>query len=275
MCVDKTVTIILPTHNHPPTLKFSIQSILQQSYDNFELVVIGDGIEEDSRGIIKELMALDDRIKFLDVPKSIRHGEKWRDTVIRNSSSKYIAYHGDDDLMLPSHLETVLNEIESSNFIHTLPIKVGRERGLNFLPTDISIQGCLDWHLSDEVHNAVSLTGVMHSRELYLSLPVGWEEAPVGIPSDLFMWKKFFVAEGFIGKSSKVSTTIKLDAAHRINMSYAERYTEIESWWHKMKDPTFETTWGQLTRVALHRVAVNQFLRILSLERELNSSKQS
>ena len=271
----QTVTVILPTHNHASTLNFSIKSILQQSFEDFNLVLIGDGVQEDSRKIINKFLEIDDRVQFLDVPKSKRHGEKWRDTVIRESNSKYIAYHGDDDLMLPKHLETLLGEIENSNFIHTLPILIGKEGELNFLPTDISIQSCLDWHLRDEVHNAVSLTGVMHTRELYMSLPVGWEVAPIGIPTDLFMWKKFFAAEGFHGKSSRVSTTIKLDASHRTKLSDTERQIEIETWWNKIHEPNFHLTWGQLTREAVHKLSVNQFLRILNLEIELNTLKQA
>jgi glycosyltransferase involved in cell wall biosynthesis len=275
MGIGKTVTVILPTHNHPATLSYSIRSILEQSFEDFNLVVIGDGIRVDSRDIICEFMERDNRVEFLDVPKSKRHGEQWRDAVIRESNSKYIAYHGDDDLMLPKHLETLLSEIENSNFIHTLPIQVGKEGKLNFLPTDISIRGCLNWHLSDEVHNAVSLTGVMHSRELYLNLPVGWEEAPVGIPSDLFMWKKFFAADEFNGKSSRVSTTIKLDASRRMNLSDTERQAEIESWWYKIHEPNFQVIWGQLTGGAVHRLSVNQFLRILNLEFELDLLKEA
>lgn len=271
----QTVTVILPTHNHASTLNFSIKSILQQSFEDFNLVLIGDGVQEDSRKIINKFLEIDDRVQFLDVPKSKRHGEKWRDTVIRESNSKYIAYHGDDDLMLPKHLETLLGEIENSNFIHTLPIQIGKQGELNFLPTDISIQSCLDWHLRDEVHNAVSLTGVMHTRELYMSLPVGWEETPIGIPTDLFMWKKFFSAEGFHGKSSRVSTTIKLDASHRTKLSDTERQIEIETWWNKIHEPNFHFTWGQLTREAVHKLSVNQFLRILNLEIELNTLKQA
>lgn len=271
----RTVTIILPTHNHPATLSYSISSILEQSFEDFNLVVIGDGVQKDSRIIIDKFLDIDNRVEFLDVLKSKRHGEKWRDTVIRESNSRYIAYHGDDDLMLPKHLETLLGEIENSDFIHTLPIQVGKEGELSFLPTDLSIQACLDWHLSPGVHNAVSLTGAMHLRELYLRLPVGWEETPDGIPSDLFMWKKFFAADRFIGKSSRVSTTIKLDASLRTDLSDAERHKEIETWWHKMHEPNFQATWEQLTRGAVHRLSINQFLRILNLENELNMSKQA
>lgn len=269
------LTVILPTHNHPSTLEFSIRSILQQSFRNFHLVVIGDGVKEETRTVVKGFMEMDNRIVFLDVPKSIRHGEAWRDKVIRDSFSEYIAYHGDDDLMLPDHLETLLSEIEGSNFIHSLPIKVGKEGDLNLFPTDISIQEYLDWYLSDQVHTSFSLTGVVHSRELYMSLPIGWEEAPIGIPSDLFMWKKFFASAGFEGKSSTASTTIKLDASIRVGMSDAERRAEIEFWWNKTQEAKFQITWRQLTQQTAHNVAARQFLRILNLEVELNRLKQS
>jgi glycosyltransferase involved in cell wall biosynthesis len=254
------VTVILPTHDHASTLEFSIRSILEQSFQNFELVVIGDGINDDSRSIIKNFLIQDKRIRLVDEPKSSRHGELIRDKVVRASSSKYIAYHGDDDLMMPNHLETMLGEIDNSDFIHTLPIQVGVGGTLKYLPIDISLQECLDWHLGEKIQNAVSLTGVIHSKESYMNLPVGWSEAPIEFPSDLFMWRKYFALAGFSGKTSAFSTTIKLDASVRKSMSATERAAEINEWWGKIHEPDFQKNWELMTNSAVQKNAVQQFL---------------
>ena len=42
------VTVIIPTHNHPGPLAFSIASVLQQSFEDLSLVVIGDGVGDDT-----------------------------------------------------------------------------------------------------------------------------------------------------------------------------------------------------------------------------------
>ena len=254
------VTVILPTHDHASTLEFSVRSILNQSFQDLELVIIGDGIGDDSRSIIKFFLDQDKRVRLLDKQKSIRHGELIRDLVIRESNSKYIAYHGDDDLMLPNHLETMLEEIGDSDFIHPLPIQVGADGILNYLPADLSNQESIKWHLSEKNQNAVSLTGVVHTRESYLQLPIGWREAPKEIPSDLYMWKQYFSLTGFRGKTSTISTTIKLDASFRKEMSVVERNAEINDWWMRICEPDFQKKWERLTNEAVQRLAVQQFI---------------
>jgi len=254
------VTVILPTHDHASTLEFSIRSILEQSFQNFELVVVGDGIGDDSRLIIKSFLTQDKRVRLIDKPKSIRHGELIRDLVIRESNSTYVACHGDDDLMLPNHLETMLGGIGDSDFIHTLPIQVSVGGALNYLPIDISLQECLDWHLGEKIQNAVSLTGVLHSKQSYMNLPVGWSEAPSEWPSDLFMWRKYFALADFSGKTSSFSTTIKLDASLRKGMTAVERTAEIKDWWAKIHEPGFQKKWELMTNRAVQKTAVQQFL---------------
>jgi GalNAc5-diNAcBac-PP-undecaprenol beta-1,3-glucosyltransferase len=260
MTTFEPVTVILPTHDHASTLEFSIQSILEQSFQDFELVVVGDGIGEDSRAIIRKFLTQDKRVRLIDQPKSIRHGELIRDLVIRESNSTYIAYHGDDDLMMPNHLETMLGEIENSDFIHTLPIQVGVGGALNYSPIDISLQECLDWHLGEKIQNAVSLTGVLHSKQSYMNLPVGWSEAPIELPSDLFMWRKYFALAGFSGKTASLSTTIKLDASIRKGMHAIERTTEINEWWVKLHEPGFQKKWERMTNEAVQKGAVQQLI---------------
>lgn len=271
--IENTVTVILPTHNHASTLEYSIQSVLEQTFKDFALVIIGDGINEDSRLIIRKFLETDRRISFLDEPKSTRHGESHRDRVIRMSTSSYIAYHGDDDLMLPNHLETMLTEIGESDFIHALPIQVGIKGLLNYLPTDISIQECLHWHLSEKIQNAVSLTGVMHTKNSYLTLPIGWSEAPREIPSDLYMWKKYFATDGFRGRTSTSSTTIKLDNSLRSGMNDAERAKEIKQWWETIHAPEFQKKWDYLVREAVHKSAVQHFIAKLRTDAEYLQEK--
>lgn len=268
MNIEKFVTVILPTYKHATTLEYSILSVLEQTFKDFALVIIGDGIDEDSRAIIRKFLELDRRVSFLDEPKSPRHGELHRDRVIRKSSSKYIAYHGDDDLMLANHLETMLLEIGDSDFIHTLPIQIGIDGSLTYLPTDISIQECLDWHLSEKIQNAVSLTGVVHTRKSYLALPVGWSEAPKGIPSDLLMWKKYFAAVSFRGRTSPYATTIKLDASLRLGMTDDERAKEIRQWWERIHSHDFRSNWDRLVQESVQKLAVQQFIAKLKTDAE-------
>ena len=106
---DPPVTVILPTHDHAALLPFAIASVTEQSFGDFALVVIGDGVDDATRDVVADVCRRDPRVSFLDRPKALRHAEEVRDEVIGSTDSAVIAYHGDDDLLLPWHLREMLD----------------------------------------------------------------------------------------------------------------------------------------------------------------------
>ena len=106
------VTVIVPTHDHAATLALSVRSVLEQSIADIDVVVIGDGVGDDTRAVMADMTASDERVAFHDLPKAGRTVEPHRHAVLGSVTSAVIAYHGDDDLMLPSHLGTMLELLE-------------------------------------------------------------------------------------------------------------------------------------------------------------------
>ena len=103
------ISIIMATYNTDKTiLKQSIDSILNQTYNNFEFIIIVDGDCEDIK-IVKEYS--DDRIKIIKneknmgLPTSLNIG-------IENSSGEYIARMDSDDIAISNRLEIQLNYME-------------------------------------------------------------------------------------------------------------------------------------------------------------------
>ena len=64
------ITIVMPTFNDEKYLKKSIQDILNQTYDNFELIIVNDGSEDNSEEIILSFCDNDNRIKYFKKEKS-------------------------------------------------------------------------------------------------------------------------------------------------------------------------------------------------------------
>ena len=62
---EPLVTVVLATHNRPKLLKIAIQSVLDQTYRNIELMVVNDG-GEDVGGIVQSFK--DSRIKYFSIP---------------------------------------------------------------------------------------------------------------------------------------------------------------------------------------------------------------
>ena len=67
-------TVIVPTHDHGPTLRLSVGSALAQTVEDIEVLVVGDGVPDVTREIVGELSRVDERVHFFDHPKGQRHG---------------------------------------------------------------------------------------------------------------------------------------------------------------------------------------------------------
>ncbi len=105
------VSVIVPTHDRPEMLAAAIQSILDQSYPNVEIVVVNDaGMDV---GEVVARFNRDGRIVLVghDTNRGLAAA---RNTGIRHARGKYIAYLDDDDLYYPDHLGTLVRHLESS-----------------------------------------------------------------------------------------------------------------------------------------------------------------
>lgn len=104
MSDNPLVSVIMPVFNGETFLKESIQSILNQTYKNFEFIIINDGSTDTSASILSHFTNKDNRIKiytFLDNAGVVRCLNKG----IELSQGKYIARMDADDISLPNRLK--------------------------------------------------------------------------------------------------------------------------------------------------------------------------
>jgi len=98
------ISVIIPTYNRAQVLSRAIQSVLKQTFNDFELIIVDDGSSDNTDEIVKEYIKKDNRIKYIkhDVNKG---GNKARNTGINNSLGDYITFLDSDDEYLPNNLE--------------------------------------------------------------------------------------------------------------------------------------------------------------------------
>ena len=106
------VSVIVPTYNRPEMLAGCLQSILNQTYPNVEIIVVNDG-GVDVRKIIDPLKQKN-MITILEHPAN-RGMAAARNTGIAVARGKYLAYLDDDDSYLPHHIETLVNFLENND----------------------------------------------------------------------------------------------------------------------------------------------------------------
>lgn len=118
---DEKITVIMASYNYETYIKEAIESVIAQTYPNWELVIVDDGSKDNSVSVIKEYCKKDSRIKLYKHPKSKNKGLK--DTLllgIKNAQSKWISFLEADDKYSLDNLEKRMEIIKSNpgvNFI--------------------------------------------------------------------------------------------------------------------------------------------------------------
>lgn len=226
-------TVIIPTFDHGPTLKYSIDSVLKQSYQDFEIYVIGDGAPDITREVMSKLVKQDKRIHYIDRPKGPRNGEIYRDDVIRSHESDFVAYLSDDDMWLPNHLDIMSKFLQRADFAHTLHV--------NVFPDSNLMTQVVFLDLEEDIHEmktngnyGFGLSFGAHRRDFYLQLPYGWRTTPKGTNTDLYMWRQFVEQPGCRLVSIGVPTGIHYSSADRKTWEMSRRLDELKDWQERL-----------------------------------------
>jgi glycosyltransferase involved in cell wall biosynthesis len=112
------VSVIIPCYNAMPYLSETVDSVLRQTYTNFEIIIIDDGSSDKTVEWASQLT--DPRIKLISQENKGAAGA--RNTGIANSQGEYIAFLDADDLWEPTKLEKqvqCLDKNSSVGLVHT------------------------------------------------------------------------------------------------------------------------------------------------------------
>lgn len=101
------VSIITPSYNCSKFIASTIESVLAQTYPNWEMVITDDYSTDDSVKIIEVYVSRDSRIRLLKLEKNSGAGVA-RNNSIKESKGQYIAFLDSDDRWLPTKLEKQL-----------------------------------------------------------------------------------------------------------------------------------------------------------------------
>lgn len=104
-------SVIIPAYNRAYILPRTIQSVLDQKFENWELIVIDDGSKDNTAELMKQYS--DNRIQYFYQDNSERSAA--RNNGISRSKGKYICFLDSDDEFLPEHLSGLYSFIQSEN----------------------------------------------------------------------------------------------------------------------------------------------------------------
>lgn len=112
---NPSISVVIPAYNHEKFIKETIESILNQTFEDFELIIIDDRSTDKTAQLIKEFS--DKRIRFYenDENKGIFHN---RSLGVNLAKGKYIALLDSDDLMYPNRLQVQYDFLEKNSDTH-------------------------------------------------------------------------------------------------------------------------------------------------------------
>lgn len=185
-------TVILPTSaGRGACLDVAIPSTLRQSVTDFEVIVVGDGVDDSTRATIERWCSTDERVRFVDRPKHRRRGEPYRHEILsERSHGGIVAYLLDRDVWFSDHLAELQRLLADADFAATLPTHDVGDRLVPMLDRPMLTELAAAWRWGGADHVAPMST-VGHRLDAYHRLPHGWRETPPGTATDSYMWRQF------------------------------------------------------------------------------------
>lgn len=105
------ISVIIPSYNSGKFLNEAIESAVNQTYKNLEIIIVNDGSSDNTEKIAKEWQFKDSRVKYFKHQQN-KGLAAARNTGIKNSKGEYLAFLDADDIWLPKKVEIQLKKIK-------------------------------------------------------------------------------------------------------------------------------------------------------------------
>ena len=106
------VSVLMPAYNVEKYIGEAIDSVLNQTFTDFEFIIVNDGSTDNTAKIIKQYAKKDKRIRFIDNHSNLGIS-RTRNNLLSLSNTEYIAYLDSDDRMKPNRLAIQYRYMES------------------------------------------------------------------------------------------------------------------------------------------------------------------
>ena len=113
---NKLVSIITPTYNCAKFIAKTIDSVLAQTYENWEMIIVDDRSEDNTKEIVEKYVQRDSRIKYHILEKNSGAAVA-RTTAMKIARGSYMAFLDSDDLWMPDKLELQIRWMEENGHV--------------------------------------------------------------------------------------------------------------------------------------------------------------
>lgn len=212
--MEEKISVIVVTYNRLDYLKLTVEAILQQTYRNIEVVVIGDGHQADVEEYINNHE--DQRISYLFVDHC-GYPAKGRNLGIKNTNGPLIAFCDDDDVWLPNKLAKQMDVFKenqgvvlccTNRVIINSDGEISDKKSLAFLPGEFNLSNLL-------VSNFVSYSSVVLKRAVLEKTGLFPDEMKFKAIEDYHLW----IRVAYFGEVHFLNEDLVLYRVHNSNIT--------------------------------------------------------
>lgn len=132
MSVTPLFSVVIPAYNRAHSIRQAIDSVLKQTEQRFEIIVVDDGSTDNTDAVLDEIKKVEPRLHYIKQQNG--GATNARNTGIKAAKGSYIAFLDSDDVFLPEHLAQALPVLESGNSRCTFTqVQVDRGNEVSFL----------------------------------------------------------------------------------------------------------------------------------------------
>ena len=112
--INGLVSVIVPAYNCEKFIGETIDSVLAQTYKNWEMIIVDDCSSDHTRDIVLEFASQDSRIKYYFLQENSGAAVA-RNTAMERAKGEYMAFLDSDDIWLPEKLEKQLSFMKEND----------------------------------------------------------------------------------------------------------------------------------------------------------------
>lgn len=139
------VSIITPMYNSEKFIESTIKSVIEQTYQDWEMIIVDDCSTDNSPDIVKSYVEQDERIKYIR-NKSNLGVSSARNLALENANGQFLAFLDSDDIWTSTKLETQINFMIQNDYVITFTSYELMDENNKPLNKVISVPRDVDYH---------------------------------------------------------------------------------------------------------------------------------
>jgi glycosyltransferase involved in cell wall biosynthesis len=223
------VTVIIPTYNRSGPLHYAVASVLAQSFDDLELLVVGDACTDDSESVV--LGFNDPRVAWHNLPANSGNQFAPNNHGLAHARGNFIAYLGHDDLWHRDHLADLVSAIQSQDgdLAFSLALDIGPPDNPTRHVMGLCPDGVYEWPIW------APPSSWLHRRDVTDRIGNWRDYKSILLPTDVDFFTRI-VERGLRIVPVMELTAFKLTSVARTN-SYLDRTGREQAvWWDRISN---------------------------------------